>query len=164
LGAALNAISKGGLGLVHVEKGWQQWVPGMQDGKGYMHKVPTLIHLTPQFTGLVKDAGLRLDDFRRSERKEVIVLRAKKQKGKKGEDIEYPDTPWTRQAQQRLQEINAWLAGANIEAPFGVDTSSRYLRRIFNNSSFEDGGRLYDGFWQALSKSERRSIKIEGER
>ena len=43
-----------------------------------------------------------------------------------------------------------------------VDPAQRRLRRIFNNSDFAQGGRLYGGFWQAMSSDERQEhILIE---
>jgi hypothetical protein len=43
-----------------------------------------------------------------------------------------------------------------------LDFSNRNLRRVFNNGSWEDGGRFYGGWWQAIPKKYRRHIQIEG--
>jgi hypothetical protein len=58
-----------------------------------------------------------------------------------------------------------WLAQADITCD---DTPSndqdRRLRRIFNNADFDQGGRLYGGFWQTMSSEQRlMNILIEGE-
>ena len=37
-----------------------------------------------------------------------------------------------------------------------MNTQDRYLKRIFNNSDFAQGGRLYGGFWQSMSSQERQ--------
>jgi len=45
-----------------------------------------------------------------------------------------------------------------------VGPAQRRLRRIFNNSDFAQGGRLYGGFWQAMSSDERQEhIFIDGD-
>ncbi len=43
-----------------------------------------------------------------------------------------------------------------------VDLSHRYSRRIFNNSSFVQGGRIYGGWWQTVPSRLRRFITING--
>lgn len=42
------------------------------------------------------------------------------------------------------------------------DLHSKSLRRVFNNSSFEMGGRLYGGWWQGIPKRFRVYIRIDG--
>lgn len=50
-----------------------------------------------------------------------------------------------------MNRINAYLAQADISCNyFNTNPNDRYLRRIFNNNTFEQGGRLYGGFWQRL--------------
>ncbi len=44
-----------------------------------------------------------------------------------------------------------------------VNFSKLQLRRVFNNSSFEQGGRFYGGWWQILPKSYRKYITIDDE-
>jgi Sel1 repeat len=36
-----------------------------------------------------------------------------------------------------------------------VDPTRRSVRRIFNNSSWYDGGRLFDGFWETMKRADR---------
>ena len=64
---------------------------------------------------------------------------------------------------QQMTDINAWLDTADITCSHPqVDPAQRRLRRIFNNSDFAQGGRLYGGFWQAMSSDERQEhILIE---
>ena len=40
--------------------------------------------------------------------------------------------------------------------------NNKFVRRIFNNGSFTDGGRFYGGFWQNLPKKWRLRIGING--
>ena len=62
-----------------------------------------------------------------------------------------------------MTDINAWLSTADITCSHPqVDPAHRRLRRIFNNSDFAQGGRLYGGFWQAMSSDARQEhILIE---
>lgn len=55
-----------------------------------------------------------------------------------------------------MQAINAYIAKADItcDRP-SVHPQDRYLRRIFNNNTFDQGGRLYGGFWQRMASEER---------
>ncbi|PZX16783.1 hypothetical protein LY10_04338, partial [Planktotalea frisia] len=69
---------------------------------------------------------------------------------------EYEDDEATLALRQQMTDINAWLDTADITCSHPqVDPTHRRLRRIFNNSDFAQGGRLYGGFWQAMSSDER---------
>ena len=43
-----------------------------------------------------------------------------------------------------------------------VDFSAKCLRRIFNNDSWDQGGRFYGGWWQTVPRDYRRFITING--
>lgn len=45
-----------------------------------------------------------------------------------------------------------------------IDLTRRSLYRVFNNRSFEEGGRLYGGWWQGVPSELRRFITIDGMR
>ena len=64
-----------------------------------------------------------------------------------------------------MREINTWLSEADIGCDLdGVPVQARRLRRIFNNSDFSQGGRLYGGFWQRLTSEQRQEhILIDGD-
>ena len=40
---------------------------------------------------------------------------------------------------------------------------NKFVRRIYNNGTFEDGGRFYGGFWQNMPKQWRIRIRIDGQ-
>ena len=63
-----------------------------------------------------------------------------------------------------MLRINEAIAGLDVECcDPEVDLSQRLLRRVFNNGSFEDGGRLYGGFWQLMKKDDRADgLEIDG--
>lgn len=103
--------------------------------------------------------------------REPIILR----RGKTGDpedwsrDIEYSDSDETERMRDELCMYNDYMARQEI-----TDTSCiRYqttLRRIFNNSSFDCGGRFYGGrgSYQALAghdgrdRTHRRELRING--
>jgi hypothetical protein len=165
----VNAIAVGGLGLVTMEKGRRSWTPRWSSTSGLIHfpdDTPTLLHPTPSFIQEVEALELEPDDFKRSEKEEIIILRArKKRRDRSGELIDYQETAWTVDAREKLREVNRWLAEANIEDDSwgDVDTSLRTSYRIFNNGSFEEGGRLYGSFWTGLKKTRRQYLRIDGE-
>ena len=97
---------------------------------------------------------------------EVLVLRAPKRHSNSiAEYQEYEEDEATIALRQQMTDINAWLDTADITCSHPqVDPAQRRLRRIFNNSDFAQGGRLYGGFWQAMSSDERQEhILIEGD-
>ena len=97
---------------------------------------------------------------------EVLVLRApKRHPNSIAEYQEYEDDEATLALRQQMTDLNAWLCTADITCSHPqVDPAQRRLRRIFNNSDFAQGGRLYGGFWQAMSSDERQEhILIEGD-
>ena len=64
---------------------------------------------------------------------------------------------------EELQEIMTDKALENSNYHFEVDLSARYLKRIFNNSSLEEGGRFYNGWWQSIPSRYRPFISINGD-
>jgi hypothetical protein len=97
---------------------------------------------------------------------EVLILRAPKRHSNSiAAYQEYDDDKTTLSLRQQMTDINAWLDTANISCSHPqVDPTQRRLRRIFNNSYFAQGGRLYGGFWQAISSDDRQEhILIEGD-
>ena len=97
---------------------------------------------------------------------EVLILRAPKRHSNSiAAYHEYEEDEAKLALRQQMTEINDWLDTADITCSHPqVDPTQRRLRRIFNNSDFAQGGRLYGGFWQAMSSDERQEhILIEGD-
>lgn len=118
---------------------------------------------------------------------EVIILRkAKYGRETIGVEEEYEDTEFTINARENLNRINNFLAKQYIDIELDDDQeeqlnqrlsqreddskqrffsfTDKRLKRIFNNSSFEQGGRFYGGFWQQLPKEYRFLITINEQR
>lgn len=120
--------------------------------------------------------------------REGIRLKALKQ-GEAAHLRGYRDTARTRRMRSSLERINAMLAGVKVslevkdrdgyltdrlekqlrdihdgkDARKDLDFSVNQLYRIFNNGTFEDGGRFYGGWWQSIGEDTRRNICIDGE-
>ena len=118
---------------------------------------------------------------------EIIVLRAKRKgKQRQGDLINYKNTQFTKRARADLEKINEFIAGHNINLDITddqeealrdrmqnrddpardnyLDFTKTHLRRIFNNGSFEQGGRFYGGWWQEIFSEYRHFITIDGKR
>ena len=129
----------------------------------------TVILPGPRLVSRIRD--FYPSDVGHSHSGETIELRdAKERDDTRGKLLEYEDTATTIRYRAELREINEWIAGADIAfddsaAPDKItDANDRWLRRIFNNGSFKEGGRLFGGFWQSLRKSERaEGLIIEDE-
>ena len=106
----------------------------------------------PKLLSRVERFAITQDDITWSDEQEPIVLRSTKTAGKElAEAVEYTDTQQTNTLRAEMNSINAYLAQADISCNyFNTNPNDRYLRRIFNNNSFNQGGRLYGGFWQRL--------------
>jgi hypothetical protein len=117
---------------------------------------------------------------------EAIILRQQKKPGQsQGERIDYADTDFTWRARDNLRIINTFIAKHHIDLDI-FDDQERDLRcrmrkhanpakdkfldftkvrlfRIFNNSSFRQGGRFYGGWWQQIPSDYRSRITINNE-
>lgn len=88
-----------------------------------------------------------------------------------GSLIDYDDTDDTVRRRDQMTVINDHLAKAAITfdtAATGITVANgpagRHLRRIFNEGSFDCGGRMFGGFWIDLSKEQRfAGLQINGE-
>ena len=97
-----------------------------------------------------------------------LILNAPKVRGKQRRLL-IPDTENVRELRREMEEINDWIAEADIEYIFcpiddRIDTGNRYLRRVFSNGSLGQGGRLFHGFWIPMSEEKRLAgIVVDGE-
>ena len=126
----------------------------------------TILKAGPKLLSRIERFDITRDDMGQALEEEVLILRApKRHSNNKAEYQEYEDDKTTLIQRQQMTDINAWLDTADITCNLSqVDPAHRRLRRIFNNSDFGQGGRLYGGFWQAMSSDERQEhILIEGD-
>jgi len=132
----------------------------------------TTIQAGPRLVSLILEHKVDERHFKKKGSTESIVLREAHKgwyKGK-GKDIKYEDTQHTQRYRDEMLRINESLENADITfdptsciTRKPIDVYHRKLRRIFNGS-FSQVGRLYGGFWQGMSKEERREgIRIDGQ-
>jgi hypothetical protein len=130
----------------------------------------TVIRAGERLRTRIAERQLTTADFRRDKAQEIIILKdTKEDHWDKGRWIPYEDTAQTILYREQLGSINDWLERADIEylpsdaKEKPVDVANRRLYRYFNNGSFEQGGRLFGGFWQPMNKDQRRyGIVIDG--
>lgn len=152
------------------------------------HQRATRARATTQLIGMMDGLGINVYMIGLyPHRPECIELRKQKYKGQKRGDVEqYIDDDFTNQARTNLGVINDFISKHNINLyvsdeqeevlrqriqarnpdevkPNYLDFTQKTLRRIFNNSSFEQGGRFYGGFWQSIPKEYRFLITIDGD-
>jgi hypothetical protein len=152
------------LAFVKIQKGTKgnAFVPGR---RSTISAGPALRSRISEFEVVLPDIGEDLEQ-------ETIVLKRERKKFRdNGDRIDYSDTPITHQHRREMREINECLAAAEIEwdelydGEETTDASDRLLHRFFNNGVFDQGGRLFGGFWQSLGSDQRLGgIWIGGER
>jgi hypothetical protein len=114
------------------------------------------------------------DAIDRETEAEVLILKAAKDHSADDKTIiDYDDTRQTRRLRREVQRINGFLKDAPFRMIAGseppaddndgqpIDPSRRTVRRIFNNGSWLEGGRLFGGFWEQMRREDRfRLLRI----
>ena len=105
--------------------------------------------------------------------KECIILRDIDDETGKRIEVPYEDTAETNRMRREITAYNNLLRQTFVDVPFfdrlnrsraspvTIDWYDKFVRRIFNNASWEDGGRYYGGWWQRLPKVWRKLIAID---
>ncbi len=129
----------------------------------------TRLKATEHFRDLIVACGVKLTDFGISEDKPVLQCRAEKaaltngRRKIRGSMLPIPQTHDNKVREEEMREVNAYLRDVEVTCEHPFDPTQCYLVRIFNNGSFDEGGRLYMGWWQSIPSKARKSIKIEGQ-
>ena len=163
----LKVMSAPEMSFVSVEKGHSTFkIVDDELNVAFAGGQQTILKAGPKLLSRIERFDITRDDMGHAPEEEVLVLRAPKRHSNSiAEYQEYEDDEATLALRQQMTDINAWLDTADITCSHPqVDPAHRRLRRIFNNSDFAQGGRLYGGFWQAMSSDERQEhILIEGD-
>ncbi len=163
----LKVMSAPEMNFVVLEKGHSTFkIVGDELNVAFAGGRQTILRAGPKLLSRIERFGITRDDIGHASEEEVLTLRAPKRHANSiAEYQEYEDDEATLALRQQMTNINAWLDTADITCSLPqVEPSQRRLRRIFNNSDFAQGGRLYGGFWQAMSSDEREEhILIEGD-
>lgn len=129
----------------------------------------TTVRAGKMLTRRIHERGLALLDFSINNHDgELIKLKDVKSsdywKKDKAKLMAYEDTEVTIRYREEMVAINAYLAAADIEVYVDssqtktYDTTDRRMSRTFNRASFEEGGRLYGGFWQPMKSEDREDV------
>lgn len=144
---------------------------------------PSLIRPLPAFAVQVPLASLTWESFTRRPPREVLILKSGKDDDGNSEPVPYADTDRIRTMRNAVLRLNRLLQAMPIILKVSpgevlldhdglpIDPTRRALRRIFNNGRWDEGGRLFDGFWETMPKAMRfRHLRLpteehpEGER
>lgn len=137
----------------------------LQTGSQIMGEVTTFWAGKRLKTRLI-ELKLTYTDLALEKSKNIIELRAEKANGQaKGKLIKYPETALTTKYRDEMEQINAFLRDADIcyQGDKDIDDSRVELKRIFNNRSFEQSGRLYGGFWISMKSEDLKEVTIDDE-
>lgn len=152
--------------LIHHKLGWYN--PIKQKGMLSRMKYTQLLK------GIFSRYELNLNMVEVHRHKETVILRGDKREEGYRRDIEYEDTQETYRMREFLRRYNGLLAMTDVSYS-GDDNdivsmggrpnyADKFVRRVFNNSSFEQGGRFYGGWWQGCKNrgKQRDGILLDG--
>ena len=134
---------------------------------------------TDKLLQALKELGVTQEHIGRNGKAPVVILKDTEKKLKRYD----PNEPFIRSMITTIKDYNAFLdshdlrldvtddeleamheemaSDAKPRSP--VNFNDTHLRRIFNNSTFEQGGRWFGGWWQLIPSEYRSQILINGE-
>lgn len=153
---------------------------GLWKGSEWSGKT-TRIWASESLVKAFQDAALNEFMVHTHEDKETIILRDMKKKPLEYRDKELPATEAAKvtSMRQQLKEYNEALFNTFIDIPtlekgyieslgsgrddvrHSISHHHKRVYRVFNNSSFYQGGRFYGGWWQNIPKRYRKDIFID---
>lgn len=130
----------------------------------------TAIRATRRLRDYLDELDVQLEDFGHDPELlgDTIVLRGHKVRGG-ARNLPAPTGEPAETYRDQMRRINAWLISLDIASEWDAegnprDVGKRWMYRVFNNGSLEQGGRLYGGFWLDMSGEDRLGdIRLEGE-
>ncbi|PLW76676.1 hypothetical protein C0081_11415 [Cohaesibacter celericrescens] len=165
-----SGVTKGMIEVVHTLKkaGMLELATGFYDHSTKIGRT-TRIWPTEILSNDLKQLSEAFVKVAYSSFSEPVVLRSEKEK-----DIEYEDTPDTQRMRDNLRAYNWLLARTFIDIPeldkpqitlgnnaiLSISQSDTFVRRIFNRSRWDKGGRFYGGWWQNCPKEWRSKIHL----
>ena len=147
---------------------------GFQDpktGVGFQTRLMASYSLKEKF----KSARFHQFQFCDHEGRESIVLRDENKEAVE----DYQDTAITNFSRSLLSDYNALLANTHIDIfdldqpvieigsgsktmKLAITQQDKFVRRVFNKSRWDQGGRFYGGWWQRCPKIYRERIVFDG--
>ena len=159
------------LGLIEHHKGHY-----VREGKGASHM--SRMRVKPELISLIEEHGWKETMVDKAPDTECIILRDYDKKRHRQVDVDYVDTDQTIKMREGLCRYNSLLRRTFIDIPefpvggvlpvsgeqmIQLNRANKFVRRIFNNRSWGDGGRFYGPWWQNVPKEWRDKIRIEDE-
>lgn len=166
---AIDLMARPELGLIHKERGWRV---------SNVHKKPSTIVATELLANHLPLSAADWSVLWCEVETETIILKPSKDEHGNAPPIDYKKTRKTDYWRRQMYVINGWLAAASItlerkDGPLvrfdklgqPIDPNRRTLCRHFNNGRWDEGGRLFGGFWMNMAREDRYEfIRISGER
>ena len=163
------------------DKGLVGYKRGVEAQEGYGSGFVSRIWAEPKLISMFERSALNQFMIYSHYDREMLVLRDEDKN-----DINYADTEETESQRLVVQQYNAILertfidiGSANsprleIEKNKGSKSQDKphyvhilhkekFTHRVFNNSSWDEGGRFYGGFWQRIGQDYREQILINNE-
>ena len=154
-------------GIIEEKRGFNDKIRGI----GFQSR----IWASPSLTEKFKSARFHQFQFCDHAGRESIVLRDENKEAFE----DYQDTAITNFSRSLLSEYNALLANTHIDIVdldkpvieigsgsktmrLAITQQGKFVRRIFNNSRWDQGGRFYGGWWQRCPKIYREKIVFDG--
>ena len=152
---------------------------GFQDKHGFITARYSRFKAREVFINQLKTTyGLSIDDIH-IRNKESIILRdwIDGPYGTYKKDIDYIDSQLRGRYRKHLSAYNKLLKKSTIrisnvkddfillkdgETKRAINHNDNFVRRIFSNGQWNQGGRFHGGWWQQLPGTTRRLIKING--
>ncbi|MDA7461525.1 hypothetical protein N8914_05910 [Planktomarina temperata] len=154
-------------GIIEEKRGFNDKIRGI----GFQSR----LWASPSLKEKFKSARFHQFQFCDHEDRESILLRDENK-----EDIEgYTDNAVTKYSRSLLTDYNTLLANTHIDIldldqpvieigsgsktmKLAITQQDKFVRRIFNNSRWDQGGRFYGGWWQRCPKEYREKIEFDG--
>ena len=154
-------------GIIEEKRGFNDKIRGI----GFQSRLWASHSLKEKF----KSARFHQFQFCDYEGRESIVLRDKNKEAVE----DYQDNAVTTFSRSLLSDYNALLANTHIDIfdldkpvieigsgsktmKLAITQQDKFVRRIFNNSRWDEGGRYYGGWWQRCPKTYREKIVFDG--
>ena len=153
-------------GIIHEQKGFNDRITGI----GFQSRLWASEGLQERF----KQARFSQFAIEHHETRETVILRNEDKEAE-----EYLDTSETIRMRQLLQDYNSLLSNTHIDIydlktpvleigtgkkkmRLQIHQQDKFVRRIFNNGRWDQGGRFYGGWWQRCPSEYRKKIKMDG--
>ena len=163
-------------GYVEQVKGHHGRESGHSSHMSRMRALPTLVDL------LVNTYDVQPHMVELAPDTECLILREYDDKAAKQVDVSYEDTTDTTRMRREIIAYNNLLRRNSIDIityphsgvivgkrkkgkhrkRIRLNRRQKFIRRVFNNGTFEDGGRFHGGWWQRIPKEWRTEIRING--